>query len=212
VICKTNYHKNIGFPSKHDHLTVHIKFLRVWQKGQIKKFEVKIQIINGVNFMYNEKKKVLFLTGMERHLGCFIKKKTNIDPENIIILQSYRPVISQPFGDLMRDIIVAVYQENVEEIVVVATKDDQKNTGDILNKIGNNKELQEKILTLDYLFENCKPEFPEGNIGKWLEGGNTSADDVRNSVHVIRNHPLMPSNVKVTELWIDYENEKRSII
>ena len=35
----------------------------------------------------------------------------------------------------MRDIIIAVYQENVEEIVVVATKDDQKNTGDILNKI-----------------------------------------------------------------------------
>ena len=100
----------------------------------------------------------------------------------------------------MRDIIVAVYQENVEEIFVVATKDDQKNTGDILNKIYENKELQEKIQTLDYLFKNCKPEFPEGSISEWLEGGKTLTDDVQNSVNVIRHHPLMPTHVKVTEL------------
>ena len=76
---------------------------------------------------------------MEHKLECFMKADTNINPENIIILQSYGPVISQPFDDLMRDIIVAVYQENVEEIFVVATKDDQKNTWDILNNIYENK-------------------------------------------------------------------------
>ena len=118
----------------------------------------------------------------------------------------------QPFGDLMRDIIVAVYQENVEEIFVVATKDDQKNTGDILNKIYENKELQEKIQTLDYLFKNCMPEFPEGSISEWLEGSKTLTDGVQNNVNVIRHHPLMPSHVKVTELFIDKENEKRSEI
>ena len=135
----------------------------VFSVCESKKFG-QIQIINGVNLMYiDEKKKVLFVIGMEHKMEHLIKQNTNINPENIMILQSYEPVIS-PFGDLMRDIIIAVYQENVEEIFVVATKDDQKNTGDILNKIYKNKELQEKIQTLDYLFKNCKPEFPEGSI------------------------------------------------
>ncbi|MFC3885574.1 carbonic anhydrase [Bacillus songklensis] len=160
----------------------------------------------------DEKKKVLFVIGMEHKLERLIKQATNVNPENIIILQSYEPVISQPFDDLMRDIIVAVYQENVEEIFVVATKDDQKNTGNILNKIYENKGLQEKIQTLDYLFKNCMPEFPEGNISEWLEGSETLTDGVQNSVNVIRHHPLMPSYVKVTELFIDKENEKLSEI
>lgn len=145
--------------------------------------------------------------GMEHKLDCFMKQFTNMSRENIIILQSYGAVIS-PFSELMRDIIVAVYQENVEEILVVATKDDQKNTGDILNKIYENKELQEKIQTLDYLFENCKPEFPEGSIHEWLVGSKTLTGDVQNSVNVIRHHPLMPTHVKVTELLIDKEDEK----
>ena len=151
--------------------------------------------------MYDEKKKVLFVIGMDHKMEHLIKQTTNINPENIMILQSYEPVIS-PFGDLMRDIIIAVYQENVEEIFVVATKDNQTNTGDILNKIYKNKELQEKIQTLDYLFKNCKPEFPEGSISEWLEGSKTSTDGIQNNVNVIRHHPLMPSHVKVTELFI----------
>ena len=76
----------------------------------------------------DEKKKVLFVIGMDHKLEHLIKQNTNINPENIMVLQRYEPVIS-PFGDLMRDIIIAVYQENVEEIFVVATKDNQTNTG-----------------------------------------------------------------------------------
>jgi carbonic anhydrase len=112
----------------------------------------------------------------------------------------------------MRDIIVAVYQENVEEIFVVATKDEQKNTRDILNKIYENKELRKKIQTLDYLFKSGMPEFPEGNIREWLEGSKTLTNDGLNSVNVIRHHPLMPSDVKVKELFFDKENEKLSEI
>ena len=86
-------------------------------------------------------------------MDSFIKKKIKINPENILILQSYGPVISQPFGDLMRDIIISVYQENVDEVVVVASKEVQKNNGDILNKIVEKKELQEKIQMIRLSFK-----------------------------------------------------------
>lgn len=164
--------------------------------------------MNGVNLMnIDEKKKVLFVTGMEHNIECFIKESTNLNPDNVLILQSYRPVIS-PFSDLMRDILMAVYQENVEEIVVTATNDDRKNPGEILNKICENKGLQEKIQTFDYLFKNCMPEFPADNLSEWLVGSKT----LKNSATVIRQHPLLPLNVKVTELFLNGEIEERSEI
>jgi len=160
----------------------------------------------------DEEKKVLFVIGTEQKLERFIREETNVNPENMIILQTYQPFVSYPFDDLMRDIIIAVYQDNVEEIVVVSTKDDQKNTGDIMNKIYKNKELQDKIQTLDYLFKNCMPEFPEGTVSAWLDGGKTLTDSVQKTANTIRNHPLLPSHVKVKELHIDQANEKLSEI
>ncbi len=156
----------------------------------------------------DEKKKVLFVIGMEHKLERFIKEQTYVNPENMVILQCYQSVISNPFDDLMRDIIIAVYQKDVEEIVVVSTNDFQTNTGDILNKIYKNKELQDKIQTLDYLFKNTMPEFHEGTLSEWLQGSKTLTDGVQKTVNIIRNHPLLPSHVKVKELFIDKENEK----
>lgn len=156
----------------------------------------------------DDKKKVLVGIGIEQNLECFFKQYPSINLETIIVLESYGPLITHPFDDLMRDILIAVYQENVEEIFVFATKDDQMNSKDLLHKIYEDKGIQEKIKILDYLFENCVPELPKDNIRKWLEGSHSLMDDVQNTIDIIRHHPLMPSYVKVTELLIDRENEK----
>lgn len=156
----------------------------------------------------DEKKKILFVIGMEQNPERIMKKMTRLHPHNILILQCYGPVIS-PFGDLMRDIIISVYQENVEEIFVTVPKDDRKKTREIHKKIYENKGLQEKMQTLDYLFKNCMSQFPNGSIREWLEGSETSSNSMQNLVNVIRNHPLMPSNVKVTEFLIGNENQSK---
>lgn len=156
----------------------------------------------------DEKKKILFVIGMEQNPERIMKKMTSLHPHNILILQCYGPVIS-PFGDLMRDIIISVYQENVEEIFVTVPKDDRKKTREIHKKIYENKGLQEKMQTLDYLFKNCMSQFPNGSIREWLEGSETSSNSMQNLVNVIRNHPLMPSNVKVTEFLIGNENQSK---
>lgn len=159
----------------------------------------------------DQKKKVLFIMGMEQKIERLIKRKTDFNPENILFIQRYETAIA-PYSDVMRDIIIAVYKENVDEIFVVTAEEDSRTTGEIVNKLLENKELQEKLQTVDYLFENCMPEFPEGSISNWLEGGKTSKEAVRNNVNVIRNHPLMPSHVKVNGLFIDGENEQLSEI
>ncbi|NRD76231.1 carbonic anhydrase [Bacillus sp. BRMEA1] len=154
-----------------------------------------------------KKKKVLLVIGNEDKIEDIKKEFPSIDFENMIILQSYGSVIS-PFGDQMRDIILTVYQENVEEIIVTISKANKMNTDETIKKILENEELQEKLKTYHYLFTYCIPEFPEGGIKSWLEGSNPLKDDLQKSVEVIRQHPLLPSTVKVRSLLYSFESKK----
>ncbi|GHI00196.1 carbonic anhydrase [Neobacillus kokaensis] len=153
----------------------------------------------------NEKKKVLFVSGMGHKKEELIKQIGEQNNENIIIIESYGSVIA-PFGEIMRNIIIAAYQENVDEIFVAAIKSHQNDVDETLKKVSENKTLQDKIQTLDYLFKNCMPEFPENNIKAWIGGVKDLSKGGQTSIDIIRNHPLMPSHVKVTELLINEEN------
>ncbi len=158
-----------------------------------------------------ENRKVLFVMGMEQSPKSILKEMDRLQTDHILVLQSYGPDFS-PFSDIMRDIILAVYQENVEEIVVAVPTAERKNERETLKQLYENKELQEKIKTLDYLFENCMPEFPKCSVREWLEGNEASADNRQNYAEVIRNHPLMPSNVNVTECKIDNEKPSKMVV
>lgn len=161
--------------------------------------------------MYSDKRrKVLVVTGMECKPEDLTKHVNHINPEDITILHSCEGGVLQPFGDVMRDIIIAVYHENIEEIFVVATKNEQYPVGDILSKLAKNKEFQDKLQTLDYLFKNNIPELPGMSTSEWLEGHKTATDYVQSSVNTIRNHPLIPSDVKVHGLFLNRETEEMS--
>ncbi|MFX3623743.1 MAG: carbonic anhydrase [Ectobacillus sp.] len=154
----------------------------------------------------DENKKVLFVTRMDQKLEQLLQQVTNIHPKNMLILNSFGPVISHPYSDLMRDIIIAIYQENVEEIFIVGTTEGQENTVDkqnLLNKIYESERVKEKMQTLDYLFQNCMPEFPNVSVSDWLEGSKTVVEGIQKSVDIIRHHPLIPSHVKVRSLFIN---------
>lgn len=153
----------------------------------------------------NGKGKILFVTGSGHELEKILNQMNRINRENIIILQSHGQEIFQPFDDFMREIILTVYQENIEGIFVIDTKKDQKYSRDLFSKIYENKELQEKIQIVDYLLKNCTPEFPESSIHEWFEGVKTVTTGVQKNAEIIRNHPLMPPDVKITELYIDKE-------
>jgi carbonic anhydrase len=72
--------------------------------------------------------------------------------------------------------------------------------------------MKDKIQTLDYLFQNCKPEFSGGTIDDWLNGKENGSDNIEKSVDIIRHHPLVPSNVKVQGLMVNNKDGKFSIV
>jgi carbonic anhydrase len=153
--------------------------------------------------------KALFLTDIEPGLEPFLQQETNIELENMLIIQSYGPVISNPFGDIMRSIIIGIYQENVQEIFVVGTED-KRNVSINLQSLfdSESKQMKEKLRAMDYLFENCMPEFMDRSLKEWIEKREENvAESVQKSIEMIRQHPLVPSYVKINGLIVNKKRE-----
>ncbi|MBM7587635.1 carbonic anhydrase [Bacillus pakistanensis] len=157
----------------------------------------------------DKNKKALFLTDMENGLEPILQEVTNIRAENILTIQSYGTIISHPYGDIMRSIIIAIYQENVEEIFVVGTKDKRTATVNVLTQL---ESMKNKMQTLDYLFQNSRPEFSCGTVDEWLNGKENGCDNIEKSVDIIRSHPLVPSHFKVRGLIVNNNDGKFSIV
>lgn len=156
----------------------------------------------------DKNQKALFLTDMENGLDSILQEVTNIRAENMLTIQSYDSIISHPYGDIMRSVIIAIYQENVQEIFVVGTKD-KKAAGHVLTPLDS---IKDKIQTLDYLFQNCMPEFSGGTVEGWLNGKENESNDIVKSVDTIRHHPLVPSHVRVRGFLLHENDGKFSIV
>jgi carbonic anhydrase len=150
----------------------------------------------------NTERKTLFITDGEYKLDFLMKQANIINPKDITVVQNNGALISQYFDELMREIIIAVYEENIEEIFVVASKKYQLKSKDVVNRLYENKKMKDKIQKLDYLFETCKPELSEDSVSEWLQNTNNIVENVESNVNIIRNHPLLPPHVQVTELYI----------
>lgn len=155
----------------------------------------------------NKNKKVLVITDVEQELVPILQKTTNIQPENMLTIESYGCIISHPYGDIMRSVIMAIYEENVEDIFVVGTKDKSHRSIKLPTQLE-----KDKIKTLDYLFKNSTPELQGGTLDAWLNGSGNVSENIKKSVEVIRHHALVPLHVNVQGLMIDNNGGVFSIV
>jgi carbonic anhydrase len=158
--------------------------------------------------MNSKNKKVLLLTDIEHGIEPSIQQVTNIQQENMLTIHSYDSVIVHPYGDIMRSIIIAIYQENVKEIFVVGIED--KKTSSV--NLQTQRDFIKDKIELDYLFKNCMPEFASGSLNQWLSGQKNVSENIEKSIDMIRHHPLVPSNVKVRGFRIDRTGEKEVVV
>jgi len=160
--------------------------------------------VNGIVNIVNHKN-TLILLDTEIEINDVVHQKPNIDLENTLVLQN--ELVSSPFDDLMRSIILAVYQHNIEEIVVVTnpyinSRNCKWTTSDELPE-----EFQEKEETLNYIFKNCKQEYLGDDVSEWFLGRKTLNYGIDNTASLISQHPLMPSNIIISEINIQRESE-----
>ena len=147
-------------------------------------------------------KKTAILSCMDTRLTELLPASLGYKNCDVKIIKNAGAVITSPFGSVMRSLVVAIYELNVEEILVIGHKDcgmQGINSERILSKMKERNISEESIRLINY----CGIDFKS-----WLKGFDNVEESVKSTVDFIVNNPLIPKDVKVYGLIIDPETGK----
>ena len=145
----------------------------------------------------NPNKKIVILSCMDTRLTELLPKALNIKNGDAKIVKNAGATIMHPFGSIMRSIIVAIYEFNADEVLVIGHR------GCGMSTI-NGEEVINKIIDTGIPKEVIKTLKSAGiDIDKWLHGFDSVEESVIESVELIRSHPLVSNSIKVHGLIMD---------
>lgn len=151
-------------------------------------------------------KNLLILTCMDSRLVELLPQAMNVRNGDVKIIKNAGALVTHPFGSVMRSILVGVYKLNVREIAVVGHHDcgvTGLNSSDFLSQALSQGVSDITLTTL----KNAGIDFEN-----WLRGFDRPEDGVRQSVDMIRRHPLLPSHLPVHGLVISPVTGKLDLI
>ncbi|GAE25458.1 carbonic anhydrase [Halalkalibacter wakoensis JCM 9140] len=136
------------------------------------------------------------------------KLGTILGETGVFILSSQGAAITQPYGCLIRNIILAIYQQGVEHIYLIAPKDqitvdiDETTLLHRFKKDGIDPSL---IDTLDYVRVTNK------GVMSWLgEGKGGVEHTLLESKELLEKHPLIPERVQISAYTLNTTNSTLS--
>ena len=143
---------------------------------------------------------------MDTRLTELLPKALNLRNGDAKIVKNAGATIMHPFGSIIRSIIVAIYEFDTDEVLVIGHKNcgmSNINGKETINKIINRGVTKETIETLNNSGIDIK---------KWLHGFDSVEEFVKESVELIKKHPLIPRDIKVHGLIMDSESGKLEVI
>ncbi|WP_053367473.1 beta-class carbonic anhydrase [Bacillus sp. FJAT-27245] len=151
-------------------------------------------------------KKMVILTCMDTRLLELLPKAMNLSNGDVKLIKNAGALIAHPFGSIMRSVLIAVYQLQAEEVMVIGHHDcgmSGMKAEPVVECMKERGVAQETLDTLNY----------SGiNIEQWLHGFENVSDSVKHSVEMIKNHPLMPTDVPVHGLVINPETGELDLV
>ena len=151
-------------------------------------------------------KKMVVLTCMDTRLVELLPRALNVRNGDIKLVKNAGALIAHPFGSVMRSILVALYQLQAEEVLVIGHHDCGMGGLKADEMISLMKERGVSQETLDTL------EYSGIDFQNWLKGFSSVEESVAHSVDVIKNHPLLPTDVPVHGLVIDPATGKLDVV
>lgn len=152
------------------------------------------------------KKKMVILSCMDTRLVELLPKALNLKNGDIKLIKNAGASIMHPFGSIMRSIVVAVYEFQAEDVLVIG------HHGCGMSNLNVDKTLEkalERGISPEVITTLCNAGI---DIKKWLHGFNSVEESVKESVELIRKHPLVPKDIKVHGLIMDPETGKVEVI
>ncbi len=151
-------------------------------------------------------KKMVIISCMDTRLVELLPKAMNMRNGDVKIIKVAGAVISHPFGSIVRSVLVAVYELGADEICVVGHHDcgmAKIQASSTIEKMKERGVTADKLDTLQY----------SGiDLDKFLQGFSSVEESVEHSVSVLRNHPLLPTEVPVHGLVIHPDTGKLDLV
>lgn len=151
-------------------------------------------------------KRMVILTCMDTRLLELLPHALNLVNGDVKIIKNAGAVVVHPFGSIMRSILVAIYELQADEVLVIGHHDcgmSALNAGSMISNMKDRGITDETISTI----ENAGI-----NLQKWLKGFSSVSDSVEHSVSMVKNHPLLPKKVPVHGLVIDPKTGKLDLV
>ena len=142
-------------------------------------------------------KKVAIVSCMDTRLTELLPASMGLKNGDAKLIKNAGGIISHPFGSAMRSLLIAIYELNVKEILVIGHTDCGARRTDskkMLLKMKDHGITQNNIDMVKY----CGIDFDS-----WLGGFVDLDESIKKSVDLIRKHPLVPEAVLVYGLVID---------
>lgn len=151
-------------------------------------------------------KRLVVLSCMDTRLVELLPRAMGFRNGDVKMVKNAGAIVSHPFGSVMRSILLAIYELNAAEVVVVGHSGCGM-TGLSCERIidkARARGVSDNILaTLRHSGINLK---------QWLTGFESVEAGVRESVGVIRHHPLVPRDVPVHGLMMDSESGALALV
>jgi carbonic anhydrase len=149
-----------------------------------------------------QEKRVVIVSCMDTRLTELLPKAFDVQSGDAKIVKVAGAIITAPFGNVMRSILISLYELNANEVIVCGHYDCGMTGIDPKVVVGHMIERgipEDVIRTLSHSGISFE---------RWLTGFDDVRSSVENSVDVVRKHPLLPPETPVHGMIIDPKTGK----
>lgn len=142
-------------------------------------------------------KKIAIVTCMDTRLVALLPAALGIRNGDVKIIKNAGGVITNPFDSTMRSILVAVYELGVEEIMIIGHTEcgvQGMDAGEMLHLM-RQRGIDEEHISL---MRHCGID-----LDCWLHGFTETSEAIAETVDLVKNHPLIPHDVRVAGYIMD---------
>lgn len=142
-------------------------------------------------------KKIAILSCMDTRLVELLPAALGIRNGDVKMIKNAGGMITGPFDSAVRSLLVGIVELGVEEVMVIGHTDcgvSHINADMMIRHLIQRGVSQDHIDMMRY----CGIDF-----SAWLRGFDSVEDSVAETVELLRNHPLMPSDVTINGYLID---------
>ncbi|MFC4597976.1 beta-class carbonic anhydrase [Cohnella hongkongensis] len=151
-------------------------------------------------------KRVVIVTCMDARLTELLPKAMNLKNGDAKIIKNAGAIITSPFGNIMRSVLVALYELHANEVFLVGHHDCGM-TGIDPNEVVRHMQARGIPENVIHTLRHSGI-----NLYRWLTGFDSVRESVVNSVDIVRNHPLLPPGTPVHGLIIHPDTGELEVV